>query len=109
MKRVLLGTIISICCCAPAFAQGGATGALAGIVEDASGAAVPGAQLGIIEQVSGSRIRTLTTDERGSFNAQRLPVGTYSIEVRASGFSEAKTTGIVLTSRPIMTPCFCRY
>ncbi|MGB8851123.1 MAG: TonB-dependent receptor [Candidatus Acidiferrales bacterium] len=96
MKRLLLGVLLSLSSCVLAFAQGGATGALAGIVEDSSGAAVPGAEVRIIEQASGNTIRTLTTDEHGNFNALLLPVGTYAIEVRATGFSEGKTTGVAV-------------
>jgi len=96
MKRILFGVLVSLFSCALAFGQGGATGALAGVVEDSSGAVVAGAEVRIIEQVSGTNVRTLATDEHGGFNAQLLPVGTYSIEVRKSGFSEGNASGIVV-------------
>lgn len=96
MKRFVLCGLLLICSCALIFAQGGATGALEGRVEDSSGAAVPGAELRIVDQVSGGQVRMLVTDERGSFSALLLPVGRYTVEVRAKGFAEQKATDVVI-------------
>jgi len=68
-------------------AQGGATGAISGVVQDPSGAVVPDAEVRIINQQTGVLARTLTTDANGAFTAQLLPVGVYSISVKSSGFA----------------------
>jgi hypothetical protein len=96
MKRIVLGFFLTFCVSTLALAQGGATGALSGNVEDPSSAGVPGAEVRIIDPHSGNSIRTLTTDERGGFNATLLPVGSYTIEVRATGFNTGQVTGVAV-------------
>ena len=49
---------------AQVFAQGGATGAITGTVQDPSGAVVPGAQVKIINQDTTVVARTLKTDAK---------------------------------------------
>ena len=87
------------------FAQGGATGAITGTVQDPSGAVVPGAQVKIINQDTTVVARTLKTDANGDFTAQLLPVGTYTVSVEAPGFGEAKFTdiGVRITETTRMT------
>jgi hypothetical protein len=70
-----------------AFAQGGATGAIRGAVEDASGAVVPGAQVEITSEAAHEVVRNLTTDRSGVFTAPLLPAGPYSVQVSAAGFA----------------------
>jgi hypothetical protein len=76
------------------FAQGGPRGAIAGTVQDPSGAAVPGAQVEIINQATGQTERTVTTGSDGSFNVTLLPIGTYRVVVTASGFAKAEAPDI---------------
>ena len=72
------------------FAQGGATGAIAGTVQDATGSAVPGATIKVISEATGQVVRSLTSDATGGFAATLLPVGNYSVEVSAAGFATTK-------------------
>ena len=72
-----------------AFAQGGATGAISGVIQDPSGAVVPNAEVQVINQQTGVLVRTLTSDANGSFTAQLLPVGRYKIVVKSGGFAES--------------------
>ena len=69
-----------------AAAQGGATGAISGTVQDVSGAVVAGAEVQIINQDTGVVTRTLKTDANGAFSAPLLPVATYTVRVVAPGF-----------------------
>ena len=94
MKHFFLGVLPVLCSCAVVFAQGGATGAINGTIEDSSAAAVPGADVRIIDQVSGNQLRTLVTDDHGTFTALLLPVGTYTVVVRAKGFAEQRGTNV---------------
>jgi hypothetical protein len=74
MKRLILGLILSPWICAIVFAQGGATGAIQGTVQDSSGAGVLGAEARIFDQATGSAMRALFADEQGGFTASsRLP------------------------------------
>src|SRR5947209_7343888 len=68
------------------FAQGGQTGAVAGIVKDSSGAVVPNAAVEIINEATGVTARKMTTGDDGAFTAALLPPGSYRVEVKASGF-----------------------
>jgi hypothetical protein len=94
IKRLVTSSILSLWICAVAIAQGGATGAIQGTVQDTSGASVPGAEVRIIDQATGSAIRTVFTDEQGGFIAPLLSVGNYTIEVRAKGFAAARVTDL---------------
>lgn len=77
-----------------AFAQGGATGAISGAVNDTSGGSVAEADIQIISDATGSLIRRLPTAADGSFVATLLPPGNYSVVVNKSGFSESKADNI---------------
>jgi hypothetical protein len=79
-----------------ALAQGGATGAITGTVQDPSGAVVVGSDVRIINQDTGAVTRALKTDANGSFTATLLPVGTYMVSVSSSGFQEASITGVMV-------------
>jgi Carboxypeptidase regulatory-like domain len=77
-------------------AQGGATGAINGTVQDASGAVLAGARVDVVSEGTGQVVRQLTTDSSGVFVVPFLPVGTYSVEVSAAGFARTKFPGILV-------------
>lgn len=81
---------------AQSWAQGGATGAITGTVQDPSGAYVANAEVRITNQDTSVMERSVRTDADGSFTAPLLPVGTYSVSVEAAGFSEGKFPNIVV-------------
>lgn len=81
---------------AQAVAQGGATGAITGTVQDPSGAVVAGADVRITNQDTKVVERTLKTDAEGSFVAPLLPVGTYTVSVQSASFAFSDFTGIVV-------------
>ena len=72
-----------LCFSALAFAQGGATGAITGTVQDATGAVILGAKVNVINEATGQVLRQSSTDSSGTFTATLLPVGNYSLEVSA--------------------------
>ena len=78
------------------FAQGGATGAITGTVQDPSGAVVANADVHVINQDTGAAARTTRTDGTGSFVVPLLPVGTYTVAVTSAGFQEAKIPDIAV-------------
>src|SRR6202521_3663822 len=86
----LLGSAEQIC------AQGGATGAISGTVQDPSGGLIASAKVEIVSEATGQVVRDLTTDSSGAFTATLLPVGSYSVEVSAAGFATTKFSGIVV-------------
>src|SRR5436853_7314076 len=88
--------IFVVCLLGQAFAQGGATGAITGTVQDQSGAVVANADIRIINQDTGTVTRITKTDATGSFYATLLPVATYTIDITSGGFREAKITDIAV-------------
>jgi Carboxypeptidase regulatory-like domain len=70
-------------------AQGGPSGALSGTLEDSSHAVIANAQVEIVSAATGERVRLLSTNSSGLFTATLLPVGTYTVQVSASGFAKA--------------------
>jgi len=78
------------------FAQGGATGAIGGVVQDASGAVVANARVSVTSEATGELLRQVATDSSGVFTATLLPVGSYTVEVTAVGFPDTKFPGIVV-------------
>jgi hypothetical protein len=92
-----LAFILLVVSWAPAlFAQGGATGAITGTVQDQSGGWIVGAQVTVVSEATGQVVRDLTTDSSGSFTATLLPVGSYTVGVSAGGFATTKFTGVLV-------------
>ena len=71
------------------------TGTITGTVQDASGAAVPGATV-TVRSVETGQTRTQVTNESGFYSALSLPVGQYEIRVEKNGFSTVERTGVSL-------------
>ena len=80
-------------------AQAGA-GALAGIVQDASQARVPGCEVRI-KNLDGKNEEVATVNAAGEFGFPAIPVGRYAIEVRARGFAPGKTEVLVEAGRRV--------
>ena len=77
--RSFLAFAIVLTTIGSAFAQGGSTGAISGIVKDENGAGVPGAQIEIINADTGVTVRSVTSDSSGNFGASQLPAGNYKV------------------------------
>ncbi len=69
--------------------SGGASGALAGIVSNTSGAAVAGAKVSIS---TGGKSTNCTTSSTGSYSFSNLPPGTYTVTASAKGYKTQSTT-----------------
>ncbi|MDP9146891.1 MAG: TonB-dependent receptor [Acidobacteriota bacterium] len=86
----LLGSIVAV----RAYAQGGATGAVSGVVVDTSGASVADAEVQIIDSATSLLARKLPTGTDGVFAATLLPPGIYYAVVNKPGFAQARADGI---------------
>ncbi|MGC1490448.1 MAG: carboxypeptidase-like regulatory domain-containing protein, partial [Candidatus Acidiferrum sp.] len=64
-----------------AYGQGGATGAISGLVVDTSGGSIADAEVQVIEARTETVQRKLSTNTDGVFVATLLPPGTYSVVV----------------------------
>jgi hypothetical protein len=88
--EILIALIVSS---APAWAQG--TAQINGTVKDASGAAVPGAEIRVT-QTATNAVRSTTSGSDGSYVLPDLAVGPYAMEVTKEGFNKYRQSGIVL-------------
>ncbi len=79
-----------------AFGQGGATGAISGVVQDQSGATIANAKVSVKSEATGEVLRQVATDASGLFTATLLPVGNYTVEVSAAGFPITRFPGVVV-------------
>ena len=79
--------------CADVSAQG--TAQIHGTIRDASGAAVPGAEVKVTQTDTGVS-RSVASGSDGSFVVTNLATGPYQIEASKEGFSKVVQTGIVL-------------
>jgi Carboxypeptidase regulatory-like domain/TonB dependent receptor-like, beta-barrel len=96
LRSLLWLPLMAVALLSRGFAQGGATGAITGTVQDQTGAVVPNADVRIVNQDTGTVTRTAKTDASGTFTATLLPVATYTITVTSSGFREAKFPDIAV-------------
>ncbi len=95
-RKLAVLLLLSLLVVSLAFAQGGATGAIGGVVQDASGAVIAGAKVSITNEATGEVLRQLTTNASGLFSALLLPVGNYTVEVSAAGFPDTKFPGVTV-------------
>ncbi len=100
MSRWIGGILLG--CCA---VWGAVTGSVTGTVADQTGAVIQGATVTITNTAQGIE-RKATTDIKGSYTFPSLPVGTYEIEVEASGFQPSKRTGLVVDADSALTDNF---
>lgn len=87
------------------FAQTGTDASFIGTVTDSSGGAVAGAEI-TIKHLSTGLTKTATSDESGNFSISALPIGPYSVLVKANGFKrwELSRTELSVSDRSRLTP-----
>ena len=92
--RVCLLACASLTFCVAAMGQ--TNGAIRGIVNDPSGAVVPGVT--VTATLTGQATpRTVTSDKDGAFDIPELPVGTYDVSAEAQGFKRFLAKDVVVT------------
>jgi hypothetical protein len=70
-------------------------GTIAGTVKDAQGSVVPGAKV-TVTRTDTRQERSLVTDSSGSYTAELLTAGTYSVAAEAPGFTKTELTAVQL-------------
>jgi hypothetical protein len=96
MRSLAVLLLLVLCLGSLAVAQGGATGAVSGVVQDSSGAVIANAKVSVTSEATGEVLRQTKTDASGLFNATLLPVGNYTVEVDAAGFPVTKFPGVAV-------------
>ena len=102
LSKLALGLALALAAATPAFAQSTSSG-VGGLVTDASGAPVAGAEVTITHTESGTVSRA-TTDSGGHYNARGLRVGgPYTITANKSGVGTDTEAGIFLNLNQVNT------
>ncbi len=98
VPRLLLAIVLAAGVAQPAFSQSQAiNGVVEGTVTDSSGAVLPGVTLTVRNTDTGAE-RVVTSNARGLYRAQLLPLGTYRVTAELSGFKKFEQTGILLSA-----------
>jgi hypothetical protein len=95
--RVIVGTSLLLLPVA-AWAQTAASGTIAGVVRDPSGAVLPGVTVEAASPVLIEKARTVVTDGQGLYRIVDLRPGTYIVTFTLSGFSTFRREGIELSA-----------
>jgi Carboxypeptidase regulatory-like domain/TonB-dependent Receptor Plug Domain len=96
LRAILLAGVAAVALAGAALAQSQATtGIIEGIVQDQSGAVLPGATATLLN-TSTNFERVLITDANGRFRGLLLPLGPYRVTVALEGFATAVREGLDL-------------
>jgi outer membrane receptor protein involved in Fe transport len=93
--RILLSGVVIACCLVPRIDAQATSSSIFGTVTDSSGAAIADVAV-TATQVETNFTRSTLTNNLGQYALPLLPLGTYQIEISASGFKKFVRTGIVL-------------
>jgi hypothetical protein len=97
VKRLVLAiATLALLCAVPSLAQV-VKGSISGTVTDPQGAVVSGATVKAINDATGATLTT-TSDSSGSFHFNLIPVGTYRVEMSATGFKTTVQNNIVVAA-----------
>jgi hypothetical protein len=93
---------VCICCsavllasCMQAKAQVAGTASIQGTIQDSSGAVIPNASVTLTNESTAVR-RSVSSDGSGLYNFPNIDIGTYTVDVTATGFESYRRTGVVL-------------
>ena len=87
----------------PSTASAQFTGAITGVVKDASGGVLPGVTVEAASPALIEKVRSVVTDDTGQYRIVDLRPGTYSVTFTLPGFSTVKRDGIELTGTFVAT------
>src|SRR5688572_27349512 len=93
--RLTFGLAIVLMCALPVFAQN-TSGSITGVVQDPSGAVIPGVRIVLLNQDQGIEARQTVTNEVGLYVFSALPGATYTVSAELPGFKAYKKTDIKL-------------
>ena len=93
--KFLAGLAVAVLLATPKALAQVATGEILGTVTDATGAAVPGADLTVTNTDTGIA-RAVKSDDQGRYDVTELQIGNYRVEVKMQGFAPLAQQGLVL-------------
>src|SRR5919198_2546513 len=98
LRRFLLVTFVAVATLFLAVAEGHGqvtTATLYGVVQDTSGAILPGVSVTVTHQGT-NLTRETVSDDRGEFALPALPAGPYAIKIELPGFETYESRGLTL-------------
>lgn len=101
----LAGCLVASFLCSIALNGQILVGRISGTVVDPSGAAVAGAVV-TIANTDTQAARTVTTDGKGFYSVEELPIGHYRVEVNQTGFKRSTTNNLTLVADGRVTANF---
>src|SRR2546428_3877927 len=96
MSRYLPVLLISVMLSGHLVSAQVTTGTISGVVQDSSGAVIPGVSV-TARNLDTGITRTVTTDEGGRYTAPDLTLGNYEVQAELPGFQTEVRSGITLT------------
>ena len=91
---------LALLCAASLLAQRADRAIITGVVQDPTGAFIPGASVTILDE--GTGVATdLESNAAGAYNSPPLVLGNYSVRVESAGFKTFQRTGILLVGGQI--------
>ncbi len=91
-KIVVLPAMLALTLFLPGMNAQNISSSILGLVTDASGAAVPEAQITVTNEGTGISLKTLA-DSSGAYSVTNLQAGTYTVVAAKPGFQTSRTTG----------------
>jgi hypothetical protein len=98
IDALLIALLALLLTATPRLAAQSTFGSIRGSVQDASSAAIPGAQV-TLHSVDQNTDRTVTSDDAGSYVFENVPAGKYSLHAVHSGFADSQLDGFTLEAR----------
>jgi len=95
--RLMLTGLLLALFGSPAFAQGGSTSSITGVVVDVDGGVIPGATV-VARNNATNETYTVVTAGNGSFAIPALATGTYTVTVTLQSFKTAVINNLVVSS-----------
>ena len=92
VTRVALSAVLGITIVPALYGQ---AASLNGVISDATGAVVPGAEIDVMNDENGLQ-RSAVSDGGGRYAFAQLPPGTYTVVATMAGFESVMTTDVVL-------------
>src|SRR5215212_7395842 len=93
LRRIAVAACLLLAASTFALAQG-TRGSIRGKVTDPNGAAVVGANVRLIDVAKNQELRTVQTNEEGTYQFLEVDPATYVIAIAAPGFSESRLNDV---------------
>src|SRR5258706_5748221 len=97
LLRLVVASVCLLCLPARGWAQA-ETGAIAGVVRDASGGVMPGVTVEAASPALIGKVRSVTSDNQGLYRIVDLRPGLYTVTFTLTGFGTFRRDGIELTT-----------